>query len=91
MIGAVETGNISALRLFNATNAFGKSNPQKPEMQAQQISDVSTDVIENSILKNVDVEEIKQFASSVGENNLSDEDIKYGLRFGRSVLVDYSA
>ena len=57
----------------------------------QQDRDAGTEVKENSILRNIDVEEIKQYANSVGETNLSDEDIKYGLRFGRSVLIDYIA
>lgn len=91
MIGAVEgNNNISAVRLFNAASAFNKSNPIKPEPQ-QQPADAGTEIRENSILKNINIEEIKQYANSVGETNLSEEDIKYGLRFGRSVLVDYSA
>lgn len=91
MIGAVEgNNNISAVRLFNAASAFNKSNPVKPEEQ-QQSADAGTEVLENSILKNIDVNEIKQYANSVGETSLSEEDIKYGLRFGRSVLIDYSA
>lgn len=91
MIGAVEgNNNISAIRLFNAASAFNKANPVKPEPQ-QQSTEAGTEVLENSILKNINVDEIKQYANSVGETNLSEEDIKYGLRFGRSVLIDYSA
>lgn len=91
MLGAVEgNNNISAIRLFNATNAFNKSNPIKPESQLQT-ADEGTEIIENSILKDINVDEIKQYANSVGETNLSEDDIKYGLRFGRSVLINYSA
>lgn len=91
MLGAVEgNNNISAIRLFNATNAFSKSNPVKSDSQPQS-AEAGTEIIENSILKDINVDEIKQYANSVGETNLSEEDIKYGLRFGRSVLINYSA
>jgi len=36
------------------------------------------------------IEEIKQFATEMGED-LTDEDINYALRYGRSVLADYVA
>ena len=90
MLGAVEgNSNISAIRFFNATNAF-KSQPQKQEI-AQTQNDEGTKIKENSILRNINIEEIKKYADLVGETNLSEEDIKYGLKFGRSVLVNYSA
>ena len=34
-------------------------------------------------------EEIRQFAKNAGEENLSNEDIQYGLTYGRSVIADY--
>lgn len=90
MLGAVEgSNNISAIRFFNATSAF-KAQPTKQEV-AQKNTDEGTNIKENSILKNVDVDEIKKYANLVGETNLTEEDIKYGLKFGRSVLVNYSA
>ena len=91
MIGAVEGNNsVNTISFFNATSAFNKASTVKQEVP-QQDRDAGTEVKENSILRNIDVEEIKQYANSVGETNLSDEDIKYGLRFGRSVLIDYIA
>lgn len=90
MVGAVEgNSNISAIRFFNATNAF-KAQPVKQEV-AQKQTEEGTNIRENSILRNINVDEIKKYANSVGETNLSEEDIKYGLKFGRSVLVNYSA
>ncbi len=47
-------------------------------------------LIQNDIFKNVDIEDIKNSAKSIGEE-ISEEDIKYGLTYGRSVLADYSA
>ena len=91
MIGAVEgSSNINAVSFFNATSAFNKTNTAKQEIPEQNRNE-GTEIRENSILKNINVEEIKQYAHSVGETNISDEDIKYGLKFGRSVLIDYIA
>ena len=89
MVGAVESNsNINSIRFFNATNAF-KSNPVKAEPRQEQ-RELGTNIRENSILRNINVDEIKKYADSVGETNLSEEDIKYGLKFGRSVLINYS-
>lgn len=91
MLGAVESNNsINTVSFFNARNAFNKASAQKQDINLQQ-NEVETNIIDNSILRNINIDEIKQYANSVGEVNLSEEDIKYGLRFGRSVLVDYSA
>ena len=50
-----------------------------------------TDLNDNSILKSQDVDEIKKFAQMAGENDLTEDDIKYGLSYGRSVIVEYLA
>ena len=89
MVGAVEgNSNISAIRFFNATSAF-KNQPEKQEI-AKRPAEEGTNIKENSILRNINVDEIKKYADAVGETNLSEEDIKYGLKFGRSVLINYS-
>lgn len=85
--------NINAIRLFNATNAF-KANASLAK-QTENLEPYTTDGTDfnddNGILKNQNVEEIKKFAQLVGENNLTEEDIKYGLSYGRSVIVEYLA
>ena len=43
----------------------------------------------NILLKDQNLEEIRDFARIAGEDNLTDEDIKYGLTYGRSVIADY--
>jgi hypothetical protein len=40
-------------------------------------------------LDRVDVADIRKFAEYVGEYDISDEDIKYGLMYGRSVIAEY--
>lgn len=47
-------------------------------------------LIENDVFKGVDIDDIKKSAQSIGEE-ITEEDIKYGLTYGRSVLADYSA
>ena len=45
---------------------------------------------QDDIFKGIDIDDIKKSAQSIGEE-ITDEDIKYGLTYGRSVLADYSA
>ena len=40
-------------------------------------------------IKNGDVSDIRKCAEFVGEFNISDDDIKYGLMYGRSVIAEY--
>ena len=46
--------------------------------------------VEKTGANSINVEEIRQYASSMGEN-LSIDDINYGLMYGRSVIADFSA
>ena len=91
MVSSISTQNVNSVQLFNALNSF-KTTPTKPEQKTEVIQDeVGTKVKEDRWLKNIDVDEIKKYASSVGETSLSNEDIAYALKFGRSVLINYSA
>ena len=45
---------------------------------------------QDNIFKGVDIDDIKKSAREIGEE-ITEEDIKYGLTYGRSVLADYSA
>lgn len=87
MVNSVSTSNINPIQMFNAVNAF-KSSGQIQDNSVPEISD-GLDINDNNILKNQDTQEIKQFAKIAGEESLSDEDIQYGLTYGRSVIADY--
>lgn len=87
MVNAIGSNNINPIQMFNAVNAF-KSNEQIKNNEIPDISE-GIDINDNSILKNQDTTEIKQFAKIAGEENLSNEDIQYGLTYGRSVIADY--
>lgn len=82
--------SVSAIQLFSAANAFKStmSNPIQPQKQPE-VSE-GTEINDDTLLKSQNVEEIKKYAELAGEN-LSEDDIKYGLSYGRSVIADYFA
>ena len=85
--------NISAIQLLNASNAFRNTRAITPVESNFSIPETSNgvDITDNDILKSQNVEEIQKFAQMAGENNLTVDDIKYGLSYGRSVIVEYLA
>lgn len=87
MINAVGVSN--PIKMLNAVNAF-KGAEVRPSEQLMPETSNGID-IENDILKTQNLEEIKQVAKTLGEENISDEDIKYGVTYGRSVIADYIA
>ena len=82
----------SSVNRFSAVNAFKTNkNVTKPEVQEKQedvIQGTKTSTAK-SLLDKIDVNEIKECAKYVGEFNISDDDIKYGLLYGRSVIAEY--
>lgn len=87
MVNSIGTSNINPVQMFSALNAFKSSTPVN-ENQMPEVSE-GLEINDNNILKNQDTDEIRQFAKVVGEDNLSNEDIQYGLTYGRSVIADY--
>lgn len=91
MVNQITNSNINPVQMFSALNAFKSLNQTKEAPQVQDVSDGMGVNDGNTLLKNQDLGEIKQFAKIAGENNLSDEDIQYGVTYGRSVIADYLA
>lgn len=95
MVNGINMGGASGInpvQLLNAANAFKSAAAVKPQSAAAAAPEVSEGInlnASNSILKNVDVNEIKKYASMTGESNLSEDDIRYGLTYGRSVMADW--
>ena len=86
MISAVGQGN--NVQRFAAVNALkNNANITKPETQVQE--ETAPVVAPKGLLDRVDVADIRKNAEYVGEFNISDEDIKYGLMYGRSVIAEY--
>lgn len=92
MISSV--GQSDNVQRFSAVNALRNSSnllkPKEAEAQQEEIREAST-VAPKGLLNRIDVADIRKCAEYVGEFNISDEDIKYGLMYGRSVIAEYLA
>ena len=88
MLTGISTGASNSIKSFTAVNAF-----KTTQDATQKHTDNTSSGVElndnNFLLKNQDLSEIRNYAKIVGEDNLSDEDIKYGLTYGRSVIAEY--
>ena len=88
-------GQNNNVQRFSAVNALKSSASQlnKPaESERDSIiesTSAATRVAPKGLLERVDVADIRKCASFVGEFNISDDDIKYGLMYGRSVIAEY--
>lgn len=89
MVNAINSG-ISPIQLINAANAF-KNISAKPEQIIEEMPvSEGIDIQDNAdLLKEIDVKDIQKYASSVGENALNEDDIRYGLTYGRSIIADW--
>ena len=79
---------------FTAANAFRtSSHVTKPESKETDSviegTGSGTKFAPKSMLDRVDVADIRKFAEYVGEYNITDDDIKYGLMYGRSVIAEW--
>ena len=84
--------SVNSVQQFSALSAFKNNRTVKPAEEVEQ-----SEVINNgtkttstpSLLDRIDVNELRECAKTVGEFNITDEDIKYGLIYGRSVIAEY--
>ena len=93
MLNGLSSGASNQVHAFTAANAFRVAQQALEQGQKQQQDNTPSgvDLKDNDvILRHQNINEIKDIAKSVGETNLSDEDIKYGLTYGRSVIADFS-
>ena len=88
-------GQNNNVQRFSAVNALKTSANllNKPtEKFDESLTDKTssgTNAAPKSLLDRVDVTDIRKYAEFVGEFNISDDDIKYGLMYGRSVIAEY--
>ena len=89
MISSIEQNN--SVQQFGALNAFrSNKNISKPEEQEQiEVSKGTKTSSAATLLDKIDVNDVRECAKAVGEFNISDDDIKYGLLYGRSVIAEY--
>ena len=79
---------------FSAVNALRSGSVMtKPDNKEQdtviESTSSGTKSAPKSLLDRVDVADIRKYAEYVGEYNITDEDIKYGLIYGRSVIAEW--
>ena len=92
MLSSIQSNNVQR---FSAVNALRNSANQlnKPAEQEQESiienTSTATNTAPKSLLERVDVSDIRKYAEYVGEFNISDDDIKYGLMYGRSVIAEF--
>ena len=88
MLPRIESNSVQQ---FSALSAF-KSNQNLPKKEDSEQIDVSRGTETTSaktLLDRIDVNELRKCAKTVGEFNISDDDIKYGLLYGRSVIAEF--
>ena len=82
----------NSVQQFSALNAFKSNRVTRPEKDFNDVSTETSSGIKStpkSLLERVDTADIRQYAESVGEFNITDDDIKYGLLYGRSVIAEW--
>ncbi|MCQ2753473.1 MAG: hypothetical protein MJ231_00310 [bacterium] len=91
MISSV--GQNNNVQRFSAVNALRSSASQlKPHSsEASTPEDLSTRVAPKGLLERINVNEVRECAKAVGEYNITDEEIKYGMMYGRSVIAEFLA
>lgn len=82
--------NVNSVQQFSAINAFNSAkNPKPQEVEEKATSEGTNTTSTPSLLSTIDVNELRECAKTVGEFNITDEDIKYGLLYGRSVIAEW--
>ena len=86
-------GQNNNVQRFSAVNALRSSaaqlKPQSSEVSTPE--DLSTRVAPKGLLERINVDEVRECAKTVGEYNITDEEIKYGMMYGRSVIAEFLA
>lgn len=87
-----QNNNVQVFSAVNAlrTEASRLSKPQENDRGlVKEAASDATRVAPKGLLERVDVSDIRKCAEYVGEFNISDDDIKYGLMYGRSVIAEF--
>ena len=89
MISSV--GQSNNVQRFSAVNALRASATQLKPKEAEELREEVNTPAPKGLLDRIDVAEVRECAKYVGEYNITDEDIKYGMIYGRSVIAEYLA
>jgi len=94
--------NISIAQVLTAQNAFKTTEKNFKKSKSLNESDNTDNTdsapqndtkIQDSVSSKTKdyINEVKNYASKYMQSDISNEDINYAIRFGRSILVDQSA
>lgn len=83
---------VNLLNYISAKNAFQNinTNTKGDNTEINQNKEVQNTFDDKNMVSKINTQEVKNYASQMNEN-LTDDDIKYGLVYGRSVIADYIA
>lgn len=84
---------INLLQYISAKNAFQNINLDKKNDNIDETNhkkEVESTFDDKNMVAKINTQEVKNYAFQMNEN-LTDDDIKYGLVYGRSVIADYIA
>ena len=87
-----QSNNVQRFSAVNALRSEASRLNKSAENEQNSVIDKTSDGTKSapkSLLERVDVADIRKCAEFVGEFNITDEDIKYGLMYGRSVIAEY--
>jgi len=92
MLSSVEQNN--NVQRFSAVNALRNNQrvtrpENEPEENIAEITNSGTKAAPKGLLERVDVQDIRKCAEYAGEFDITDDDIKYGLMYGRSVIAEW--
>lgn len=86
---SVNSAQNTSVNNFNPSDIEDQVSIQSSDKEFKASSINNKSAIQ--LMDKMQVDEIKNVASQFADVNVSDDDINYGLTYGRSVLVDYSA
>lgn len=91
MISSV--GQSDSVQRFSAVNALRSSATQLKQKTEDAVQEEASAPVKapKGLLDRIDVAEVRKCAEYVGEYDITDEDIKYGMIYGRSVIAEYLA
>ncbi len=83
---------VNLLQYLNAKNAFQNINTEKKnnDVDINLNKKVENTFDDKNMVSKINTQEVKNYATQMNET-LTDDDIKYGLVYGRSVIADYIA
>ena len=83
---------VNLLQYLNAKNVFQDINTEKKnnDEDINLNKKVENTFDDKNMVSKINTQEVKNYASQMNET-LTDDDIKYGLVYGRSVIADYIA